>query len=94
MIFSHLRETFKKTALIFNICRNVRWVHSLDLDSHDRSVTKEGGSLSDKHMQAAPKLLTKQFPLMSGLQSTLLSEKHEFAPVSSIGRLSVFIYYK
>ena len=61
-------------------------MHSLDLNSHDRSVIKEGGGLSDKHMHTAHKLLRKQFPLMNGLQSTLLCQTRGFAPVSSNGR--------
>ena len=59
---------------------------NLDLKNHDRFVIEEGGLLNDRHMHAAHQLLRKQFPLLNGLQSTLLIQSNGFSPVASNGR--------
>ena len=41
--------------------------------------------LTDKHMHAAHQLLLKQFPYISGLESTLLCQTYGFAHVTSDG---------
>ena len=48
-------------------------------------VIESGGWLTDQHIHAANKLLSKQFPELQGLQSTLLSQNGGFVPVTSDG---------
>ena len=43
----------------------------------DRQVLVQGKKLTDKHMDAAQKLMQDQFPHLQGLQSTLLSQKRD-----------------
>lgn len=55
------------------------WISDLDLRYRDRSVMKRG-MLCDRHMYAVHELLRNQFPLLQGLQSTLLSQR-AFKPI-------------
>ena len=48
-------------------------------------VIESGGWLTDQHIHAANKLLSKQFPWLQGLQSTLLSQNGGFVLVTSDG---------
>lgn len=50
----------------------------------DKRELQQGRMLSDKHMYAAHQLLRRQFPWVSGLQDTCLSQT-TFQPVSSEG---------
>ncbi len=50
------------------------WISDLDLRYKDRTVVKRG-MLCDMHMYAAHELLRNQFPILEGLQSTLLSQR-------------------
>jgi hypothetical protein len=65
---------------------SLKWLQDLDLEGNDRLIIEgkaSGGWLSDKHMHAAQLLLRKQFPHISGLQSTLLCQSYGFSAVSS-----------
>ena len=64
------------------------WVHGLDLNETDKCIIQgkcADGFLTDKHMHAAHQLLLKQFPYISGLESTLLCQTYGFAHVTSDG---------
>ena len=54
------------------------WMRYLDLNMRDKLVLEENGMLTDKHMYAAIKLLSRQFPELQGLQSTLLPQNSGF----------------
>ena len=58
------------------------WVKDLDLRYSDKAIIEEGEKLSDRHMYAAHKLLSGEFPSLEGLQSTLLAETGGFLPVN------------
>ena len=49
------------------------WIPTIDLDQFDKDVIMNGGLLCDKHMNAASKLISQQFPAVHGMQNTLLS---------------------
>lgn len=51
------------------------WIRNLDLRPADENQLLEGQWLTDKHVYAAGKLLTKQFPGQNGLQDTLVLNK-------------------
>ena len=48
------------------------WVQSLDLCWTDESQLLNGEWLTDKHITAANKLLSKQYPSRNGLQDSLV----------------------
>jgi hypothetical protein len=58
------------------------WLKPLNLNMRDKLVLEENGMLTDKHMYAAIKLLTRQFPELEGLQSTLLPQNCGFQSIS------------
>ena len=60
----------------------IQWVHCLNPDNEDRIIIEQNGLLSDKRICAAQKLICKQFPHISGLQSPLISQTRDFCPVS------------
>ena len=62
------------------------WIRALDLRILDKAVIENAGMLCDRHMFAANKLLSSQFPAMQGMQNTLLSQNGRFTPVSSDGK--------
>ena len=58
------------------------WVADLDLKTGDKVIIERGRKLTDRHMEAAHKVLAEQFPHLQGLQSTLLAQTGGFTPVS------------
>ena len=58
------------------------WIADLDLKTSDKSIIERGRELTDRHMEAAHKVLAEQFPHLQGLQSTLLAQTGSFTPVS------------
>ena len=48
-------------------------------------VLKNGDWLSDDHIYLAQELLRKQFPLIDGLQSSLLCQNDGFVPIQGEG---------
>ena len=60
------------TYIICNFTHSPQWVAELNLTMKDKVVLEsQDGMLTDKHMDAASKLLAAQFPRLQGLQSTL-----------------------
>ena len=57
------------------------WIPTIHLDQFDKDVIMNGGLLCDKHMNAASKLISQQFPAVHGMQSTLLSQMGGFVPI-------------
>ena len=57
------------------------WIPAIDLDQFDKDVIMNGGLLCDKHMNAASKLISQQFPAVHGMQNTLLSQTGGFVPI-------------
>ena len=49
------------------------------------SAVKNGNWFGDDHIHLAQELLRKQFPLIDGLQSTLLSQNDGFVPIHNEG---------
>ena len=58
------------------------WIADLDLKTSDKAIIERGRELTDRHMEAAHKVLAEQFPHLQGLQSTLLAQTGSFTPVS------------
>ena len=57
------------------------WIPTIDLDQFDKDVIMNEGLLCDKHMNAARKLISQQFPAVHGMQNTLLSQMDGFVPI-------------
>ena len=53
------------------------WVKHLTLTQDDEVMLQSGDQLTDKHINAAQKLIKEQFNHIQGLQDTLLSQKRE-----------------
>ena len=58
------------------------WIADLDLKTSDKAIIERGRELTDRHMEAAHKVLAEQFPHLQGLQSTLLAQTGSVTPVS------------
>ena len=60
------------------------WLPSLSLTVADKEcIESNEGMLTDKHINAASKVLAEQFPGVQGFQSTLLCQKEQFSPIST-----------
>ena len=57
-----------------NLESNLFWIQNLNLTHQDKSLIQDVGELNDKIVDAAVTLLRKQFPLVDGLDSPVLSE--------------------
>ena len=64
----------------------------LDLTGEDISIISSGKRLTDKHINAAQKLIAKEFPLIAGLQDTVLSQKDKFISVP-LGTKAIQIHH-
>ena len=67
------------------------WIPTIDLDQFDKDVIINGGLLCDKHMNAASKLISQQFPAVHGMQNTLLSQMGGFVPIMDNCKLHAII---
>jgi hypothetical protein len=68
------------------------WIPTIDLDQFDKDVIINGGLLCDKHMNAASKLISQQFPAVRGMQNTLLSQMGGFVPIMDNCKLHAIKY--
>ena len=54
------------------------WIRTLNLSYKDKAIEM----LTDKHINAAQKVFTQNFPLIEGFQNPLLSQKNMFVPIA------------
>lgn len=63
-------------------CNDSVWVtiRDIELTEHEKSILKNGEKLTDKHINAAQRLLYAQFPTLEGLELTLVAPHHKLCP--------------
>ncbi|XP_033636978.1 uncharacterized protein LOC117297905 [Asterias rubens] len=61
------------------------WVPELGLQAKDRTILVDGEWLTDNHIVAGQRLLSRQFPALEGLQEPVLGNVLQFKPIVSDG---------
>ena len=69
------------------------WIQDLNLEQSDLHILSCDQELNDKLINAAQTLLSRQYPTVSGFQSTLLGTKLGFKPIDSDAALGVQIFH-
>lgn len=61
------------------------WLPELNLQAKDRMILVDGDWLTDNHIVAGQRLLSRQFPALEGLQEPVLGNVLQFKPIVSDG---------